>query len=212
MPPDREWYDRARDARQLTVFAGDTLKRSLWGRLFPRVIADFNTFSNQQKFGVTLTQSQTAPAEAENDFSGADVRFEAGDTFQFKAAGQSLTVAIDPLVQGKTRTLAWDFGKGGQIRKACILMRARPMADDFPRVIGDPCLIAFAIHECIHAIGLNDHTAGGGDLLEQTPQLRTGARDKPDEDKFEVNGGKRIPPLFLLSATLGRIQKLWPSP
>ena len=66
--PDREWYDRARDARQLTVFAGDTLKRSLWGRLFPRVIADFNTFSNQQKFGVTLTQSQTAPAEAENDF------------------------------------------------------------------------------------------------------------------------------------------------
>ena len=91
-------------------------------------------------------------------------------------------------------------------------MRAKPMADDFPRVIGDPCLIAFAIHESIHAIGLNDHTPGGGDLFEEIPQLRTGARDKPDEDKFEVKGGKRIPPLFLLGATLGRIQKLWPSP
>jgi hypothetical protein len=212
MPPDREWYDRARDGRQLTVFAGATLKKSLWAGLFPRVIADFNTFSNQQKLGVTLTQSPTAPAEAENDFSGADIRFEAGNTFQFKAAGQDITVAIDPLVQGKTRTLAWDFGKGAQIRKACILMRARPMADDFPRVIGDPCLIAFAIHECIHAIGLNDHTPGGGDLLEEIPQLRTGARDKPNDDTFEVKGGKRIPPLFLLSATLVRIQKLWPPP
>ena len=210
--PDRQWYDRARTAHQLTVFAGDTLKSSLWAGLFPRVIAEFNAFSSQLKFNVTFTQSQTAPAEAENDFSGADIRFEAGDSFQFKAAGQSLTVTIDPLVQGKTRTLAWDFGQGAQIRKACILMRAKPMADDFPRVIGNPCLVAFAIHECIHAIGLNDHTPGGGDLFEEVPQLRTGARDKPDDDKFEVKGGQRIPPLFLLPATLVRIQRLWPSP
>jgi hypothetical protein len=72
--------------------------------------------------------------------------------------------------------------------------------------------MCFAVHEFIHALGLVAHTQGGGDLLQDIPDLRTGARNKPDDDRLEVNGGKRLPPLFLLGSTIGRIQALWPNP
>jgi len=206
--PDTGWYDRAKNAQKLSVFS--SLSKGLWGPLFPRVITDFNAFSTQLKLGVSLTTATAAPDEAENSFGGADILFVAGDKFEFKASGQKDQVTIGPLEQGHTRTLAWDFGKGAQNRKACILMRANPTTGG--RTIGNPCLIAFAIHEVVHALGLVEHTPNGGDLFEATPQLRAGAKNKPDDDKFEVNGGKTIPPLFLLGTTIARIQKLWPTP
>ena len=119
---------------------------------------------------------------------------------------------LGPLVRGHTRALAWDFGKGAQIRKACILMKPNPLADDFPWRVGDGALMCWGVHEFIHALGLGEHTQGGGDLLQEFPALWTGARNKPDDDRLEVNGGKRLSPLFLLSSTIGRIHALWPSP
>jgi hypothetical protein len=210
--PDTPWFDRIRDARKLSVFAGDTVKRGPWPRVFPIVIREFNKLSSSQKLGVTLGTSNDPPDQAENSWAGADIRFEAAEKFEFKASGQKVQISIEPSVRGHTRTLAWDFGKGAQIRKACILMKPNPQADDFPRRVGDAVLMCFAVHEFIHALGLDGHTPGGGDLFQDVPQLRTGARDKPDDDRLEVNGAKRLPPLILLPSTVGRVQKLWPSP
>jgi hypothetical protein len=210
--PDTPWFDRVRSTRQLSIFPGSTVTRGVWAGVFPKALTEFNKLSSQLKLGVTLGPSTDAPDEAENSFAGADIRFEAGEKFEFKASGQKIVVSLEPLVRGHTQTLAWDFGKGAQIRKAFILMKPNPLADDFPRRVGDGVLTCFAVHEFIHALGLVEHTQGGGDLLQEIPDLRTGARNKPDDDRLEVNGGKRLPPLFLLGSTIGRIQALWPSP
>jgi hypothetical protein len=90
-------------------------------------------------------------------------------------------------------------------------MKPNPLADDFPRRVGDGVLMCFAVHEFIHALSLVAHTPGEGDLLQEFPNLRTGARNKPEDDRLGVNGGKTLPPLFLLGSTIGRIQALWPN-
>ena len=206
--PDTPWFDRARNARQLSVFPGKTVAKGVWARVFPIALAEFNNL----KLGVTLHPSTDPPHEGEYDFAGADIRFEAGEKLEFKASGEKRNVSLGPLDKGDTETLAWDFGKGAQIRKAFVLMKPNPLADNAPRRVGDGVLMCFAVHEFIHALGLGEHTPGGGDLLQDVPDLRCGAPNKPDDDRLEVIGGKRLPPLFLLGSTIGRIQALWPSP
>lgn len=210
--PDTPWYDRARTAGQLSVFAGPTLKKLAWARILPKAITEFNTLANQLNFGVTLVASSDAPEEDDNSFGGADIRFEAGDQIQVKMSGQDVNIKLGPLEGGHTETLAWDFGKGAQIRKACILMKPKPMADPFHRLVGDGVLTTTAVHEFVHALGLHEHTLNGGDLMQDIPQFRAGAKDKPNDDKLEVNGGKQLPPNFLLPATITRVQTLWPKP
>jgi hypothetical protein len=210
--PDTPWFDRIKKSGQLSVFPGSSLAKGPWAALFPKAIAEFNRLASQLKLAVTLIPATDAPDEDENSFGGADVRFEIGDMFEFKAAGQKTTITLGPLEKGHTQTLSWDFGKGPQIRKACVLMKANPLADDYPRRVGDGVLLCFAVHEFIHALGLHEHTPGGGDLLQDIPALRTGGRNSPGDDKLEVIGNKRLPPLFLLGTTVNRIQALWPSP
>jgi hypothetical protein len=209
--PDTPWFDRVRNARQLSIFPGSTVTRGVWAGVFPKALAEFNKLSSQLKLGVTLGPSTDAPDEAENSFAGADIRFEAGEKFEFKASGQKIVISLEPLVRGHTKTLAGDIGKGAQIRKAFILMKPNPLADDFPRHVGDGVLMCFADHKFIHALGLAEHTQGGRPVTGY-PGSSDRCSKQARRCRLEVDGGKRLPPLFLLGSTIGRIQVLWPSP
>jgi hypothetical protein len=216
---DFPWFNGT-TRRILTVFQGKSVTSSpIWSRVVPKAVKAFTDLFRTLKLNVGLTlASQTDQPEAEaNHYGGADIWVEALEQFEFPVAGQKVNVNLinDPFVRGHTRTLAWDFGKGQevkvQIRKACILMRPSPQSDDFPRRVGNSVLVVWTVHEFIHAIGLSDHTQGAGDLFEANPSLRSGTRDDPESDKLEVRGGARIPPITTLTGnTINRIQKIWP--
>jgi hypothetical protein len=217
--PDIPWFDGIRDKRRvLTVFAGRSVTGSaVWTRVLARAITEFNNLSRNLTLnvGVTLAGQNDQPEADADHFGGADIWLEAKDQFKFAISGQTpdINLAADPFVRGHTQKLAWDFGKGARVRKACILMRPDPQSDDFPRRVGDGVLMCWTVHEFIHAIGLSEHTRGAGDLFEANPTLRSGTRNDPETDRLEVRGGTRIPPITPLTGdTIGRVQKLWPKP
>jgi hypothetical protein len=198
-------------------------KSPIWSSVIPKAVKDFTDLFARLKLNVGLTlASQTDQPEAEkNHYGGADIWVEAEEQFEFPVSGEKvkLDFSTEPFGRGVTRALPWDFGIGQQvdirIRKACVLMRPKPKSDDWPRLVGNRVLVLWTVHEFIHAIGLDAHTHGGGDLFEANPTLRSGKRDDAETDKLEVIGGTRIPPdppatLNITGNTINRIQKIWP--
>ena len=112
--PDTPWFDRVRNTRQLTIFPGSTVTKGVFPR---RALAEFNKLSTQLKLGVTFGPSTDAPDEVENSFAGADIRFQAGEKFDFKASGQKIAVSLEPLVRGHTQTLAWILVRAPRFEK-----------------------------------------------------------------------------------------------
>jgi hypothetical protein len=207
---DIPWWDSIRNRRQLTVFCGKTVAKNSWTGVINKSITDFNTLSGTLKLGVTLATSSSQPAEGTDDFGGADIWVEAEEKFTFKVAGQEVKSEIGILVKGDTHRLAWDFGNGPRMRKATVLMKPLPKVDTHRGRVGDNVLVCFTVHEFIHAIGLDDHTSGGGDVFQEIPDVSSGPN--PADDKMMVFGGQKLPPIILKGTTVNRIQTLWPSP
>lgn len=210
------WFDRIRNTGQLSVFVGPNASKGHWARVAPKAITECNRLFSNAKLNITLVPSTTQPATEENDFGGADVEFEAGGgNVKFKVSGQDVTLSLTASqTEGRTRTVAWDFGQGPKIRKAIILVPSTPQAlRDLPtpvsRLAGDPVLLCIAVHEFIHAIGLAnaDHTPD--DIFNGSPSLLVGDQNKPDDDRVTV-GTTKFPPILLAAATIRKIKQIWP--
>jgi hypothetical protein len=80
------------------------------------------------------------------------------------------------------------------------------------RGVGDGVKLAVAIHEVIHACGLDESDPGHGP--NGTPDVfMTGgslsASFPPAKDTIDLGGGKFVPPIFLSARTAGLIQNNW---
>jgi len=207
---DIPWWDSIRQRGQLTVFLGDTVRKQSWTGIIKNSIKEFNTLSSSVTLGVTFALSSDHPEKPENSFGGADVWVEAAEKFDFELSGQTIHAAITPSVKGDTHRVAWDFGRGAMMRKATILMKPQPAVDLHGGRVGDGVLTCFTVHEFIHAVGLDLHTDGGGDVFQQQPDVS--ADRNPANDRMLVSGGKTLPPIFLKGTTINRIKALWASP
>ena len=99
-------------------------------------------------------------------------------------------------------------------RKAFSFVPARPMIAG--RGIGNGAKIALALHELLHAIGLDDtdpgHITGldDPDLFDGIPNLD--ANYPPDGnpgDRLDFGHGKYAPPYFLTARTAGLVRSIW---
>jgi hypothetical protein len=171
------WEDHVRRTHQLTVFIGEDIKKS-WGEpLALRVLNEWNAISNETKLGVTLVRSNDPPAK---DGRGANVRFDAtpSEGRFFNHAGLDLTTKLDTRpghVNGRCARPTLTRSDGDRTWKAFVFVPANPISDDKP--VGDNVKIAIALHEFIHACGVD----------ENQPGHQTGVPGEPD-DLFRTNG------------------------
>jgi hypothetical protein len=218
---DVPWVEaiRTKPNPELLVFFGDSVAKGIFAKALPLAISGFNALFKDLGFKVRLkstTDVNDKPTPDANNYRGADIWVETGETFTFVVSGRTETITMEPFVRGFTQRLPWDFGKGAELRKAVILMKGNIKSDDAPRTVGDPALKVQAIHEFIHAIGLGAHTAGGGDFYEEMPTLLSPEKANADKDVLRLVGGARVPrqkpdtELFLLESTKKRIVALWP--
>lgn len=202
------WEDPIKASKSLSIFAGSSVTGGAWAKVFTDAIAQFNSLSAANSLGVTFTQASSAPDPS--GVGGADVQFEAASgTVSFMSFGQQISVTTDgKSLRGDTKQVKTVFGNTVRIAKAFIVVPATPQVDALPvRGVGDGVKLVIAVHELIHALGLSNADHSPDDLFHGSPQPRAGA--KPEDDKLEVNGPRRLPPLFLASKTIAAIQTNW---
>ena len=202
------WEDPIKASKSLSIFAGSSVSGGAWAKVFTDAIAQFNSLSTANSLGVTFKLASAAPDPS--GVGGADVQFEAASgTVSFVSFGQQISVnANGTSLSGDTKQVMTVFGNTKRIAKAINVVPATPQVNANPvRDVGDGVKLVIAVHELIHAVGLSNADHSPDDLFNGFPQVRAGS--KPEDDKIEVNGPKRLPPLFLAKKTIAAIQNNW---
>jgi hypothetical protein len=219
------WTASVKKTQQLTVFPTDTVTKGPWGSVFTSAIQEFNRLSTTMKLGVTLVVSQTPPDT--KSIGGANVQFDAlNGSASYTVLGKDLkSSSVDGSgLSALTEPVRWQRDNGDkELIKAFIFMPLAPTitavkdakaSKTAQRDAGDPVKLFIAVHEFVHACGLDNHDHSpetAPDVFVGQPQPEAGAMDKPDDDRLRLRLDPKLtaPPIFLTTRTAGLIQKNW---
>jgi hypothetical protein len=203
------WVDAVKQTGQLAIFPGPKVTHGPWKAVFGNALTRFNDLSNKLQLGVTLTQA-TKPPQATG--GGADVQFEvANGKVTFTVLGSQFSREINGNALHGDTFQAMITGAGpDRITKAFIWIPVTPRAGGpGGRVVGDGVKLLIAVHEMIHACGLEDadHSDDSDpDVFCTFQQLLTGQH--PHQDQLQA-GALKMPPVYLNKRTAAKIQSLW---
>ena len=199
------WTDAVRSGGKLGVYAGPSL-RGQWATVFKEAFDAFNTLSKHHGLGVTLVKATTAPT----DTGGADVAVALGSG----AVSASWGGETDDGNFDGTRMhgLTIQFARGGSIGKAFIFLPERPQVNTPSgiRPVGTNVMKLIAVHELVHACGLDNSDHSTDDLFQANPQVDPG--DRPSQDRIRIGTGspmRWMPPLVLGGSTVSALKRLW---
>jgi hypothetical protein len=200
----KPWLTHIRDTGTLTIFNG--MSAGIWANIFALALRSFNRFSEQT--GVTLVKAR--------DKQTANVIMKLGDgavSYDYRDGNQTKTRTIEGFsgttLHGLTGTVAY----GGEISKAHVFLPVTPQVTDFDRrgneikkSAGQGILECIAVHELIHAAGLDKKSDHGGDGVfydRLTPQ--DGKMYVPEAGKNQ----RLMPPVRFGDTIVGKLKELW---
>ncbi|HXN88091.1 MAG TPA: hypothetical protein VN890_01850 [Methylocella sp.] len=213
------WHDSITKNKTLIIYPTPAVKTFQWYLVFKNAIKEFNNF----KAGVTFTIEEKIPPEQKQDWKecwpGTNVQFDVcvGKT-EYTACNQKQGPVIieDGLCKGTTLPVEVyarsEKGTQHLVRvKAFIMMPPHPIStvkdpSGHKRLVGDGVKLVMAVHELIHACGLNKHSNQDVDVFSATFVSKLGPSDKQDVAMF---GQREMPPISLSDETASRIQKIW---
>ncbi len=205
------WSAPIRAARQLSIFPTSKVTGGPWKTVFTKALAEFNALSTKHSLGVTFSLAATAPDPS--GVGGADVQFDTiNGTVNFTCFNQAFSDNLSgTAMEGHTRSVMQVFGANRTIAKAFIFVPATPQSGK--RVVGNPMKLLMAVHEMIHACGLDnaDHSSltNNADVFVSGLQFQAGAN--PDADRGTPFGMSTpvMPPIVLAQPTITLIQNNW---
>jgi len=228
VPSRVPWPDDIKRKGELTIGLDASIGKAVWDRVFRDAIFEFNKLSNTHKLRVTfVTADDLAKANVEARAATGDFEFQyppdiPKQTIRFDGKGaHGLCKPLIGEFTGRSRVPEY------RMRKALIYVPANPMGDGGGKLrpVGDPVRLVIAVHELVHACGLVDNKEHSVDDVFCWPGLRMG--NQASEDRVGTLGeeytfpGKKdetprighrvvdMPPVFLKSDTIQKIQKLW---
>jgi hypothetical protein len=228
LPSKVPWPDDIKKKGELTIGFDASIGKAVWDRVFKDAIFEFNKLSNTHKLGVTFVAGND-PAKAQVEARAASGDFE----FSYPPDVPKQTIRFDGKgLHGFCKPLLNEFTGRSRVpeyrmARAFIYVPANPMTESGgkSRPVGDPVKLVIAVHEMIHACGLVDNKEHSVDDVFCWPNLRTGQnasddrvgtlgeeytfRGKPGEPPRIGHRTVDMPPVFLKSDTIQKIQKLW---
>jgi hypothetical protein len=198
------WIPAVRQSRQLSLYWTPAAVGAGWGSLRQSLLKEFAGLSQQHGLGVRLVQANHPPGLP----GGANVSITAiAGTASASLCGQTFTVTVN----GKAlagETVAPEGSDG--ILAAAIFLPTEPhvMTPKALRRVGPLVMLHIALHEILHACGLETHTETG--LFQANPHVAAG--DGPASDKVrggEVPGAPLMPPFFLDPASVREFKRNW---
>ena len=224
------WKDEVKRTSKLTIALDPSIGQQGWAKPFQDGVAAFNALAAQVRLGVTY--------ELTNDLANANVVAHAKTT-NFKFSYDDGTFKMEEkeytfdgtslhghcsMLSGNVRNRATRSYELRMIR-AFIFVPAKPRTDGGrSRLVGDPVKMVVAVHEMVHACGLDDghHTV---DDVFCWPKAKYDPQN-PDNDRMEAFSGQRepiviagkqmtrpvmvsMPPIVLNAPTQEKIRRLW---
>jgi hypothetical protein len=198
------WIPSVRSGGQLTIYMASSIAGTAWENVFRQGVNDFNVLARGHNLGVSFVWSEDAPTDSGG---GAAVKVESADgpiTFTYAGTEFSRTLSGSQM-HGATFQIRRDAG----IEKAFIYVPTQPLINTprGQRPVGDGVKKVIAVHELVHAGGLenSDHTQD--DVFQGTPQVDYG--QSPARDRVPIGRGRFMPPIVMGATTIQRIRQNW---
>lgn len=198
------WTSAIKHKKQLTVYTGSSL--GSWAGILKDAIREFNSLSRKHQLGVTLSESSNPPT----DTGGADVSVQSvNGAASFTYGGETKTGFFGGIrLHGHT----WLFSRGGFIEKAAVLLPSNPHVSTpkAVRPVGSNVMKLIAIHELVHACGLENSEHSSNDIFQANPEVAAG--DTAAGDKVAIKAGGKVslmPPFVLSGPTSDHVKRLW---
>jgi hypothetical protein len=194
------WKSDVKSAGKLTVFNGITGGK--WATLFSAALESFNKLNKRHGLGVKLV-----PSKSKED-ANVVMQTSAGSA-SFDYDGTTYSIAFDgKALKGKTRLVH----PSGDIEKAFIYLPAEPLVNtpQGQRGLGVNAMKVVAVHELIHACGLEDGDHTETDIFYGNPVPAIG--DSAGGDQIMLiskTGNVKFPPMLLSPATVSKIKSVW---
>jgi hypothetical protein len=196
--------DTVKATKTLNVYSASSIGKGMWKLWLDKAIDQFNALAKKNGIGVTLARSTTAPTIS----GGADVSVEAADgsiSLSYGGTTWPPTKFDGSFMHGLTlqATIA------GKLDKAFVFLPANPQINTPKgrRPVGENVLKLIAVHELVHACGLENKDHVLDDLFQGYPDVDYGATSSLD--RIRIPGGW-MPPLVLGGGTVKKIKSLWP--
>jgi hypothetical protein len=194
------WKSDVKDTGKLTVY--NEVTGGKWATLFSASLESFNKLNKRHGLGVKLVPTKSkADANVVMQTSAGAASFDYG--------GTTYSIAFDgKALKGKTRLVH----PSGNIEKAYIFLPAEPLVNtpQGQRGLGVNAMRVVAVHELIHACGLEDGDHTDTDIFYGNPVPAIG--DSASGDKIMLlskTGNVQFPPVALSPATINKIKSIW---
>lgn len=194
------WISGVKTTGTLMIFNG--IPGGKWATVFNDSLETFDKIRKRYGLRVKFKKSK--------DKDSADVVMEVSDgPVSFVYDNIEYTAAFNgKALKGKTRLV----NPAKEVVKAFIYLPSQPLVNtpSGQRGVGINVMRVIAVHELIHACGLEDSDHTNDDLFYGNPVPAIG--DSPNGDKLMLitkKGNIKFPPYFLSPATVSKINAIW---
>lgn len=198
----KPWTAATRQSHQLTYRFAAGLGGG-WAAAVPWAITEFNRLARQHSLGVTFIAA-TGDDEAQVEAATANGQV----SFSFGGGSYSRTMSGSAL-QGRTVLMGYDSGT----EKAFMYLPQEPSLQPPTgnrRPAGLGILKIIALHEFIHATGLEDSDHNPLDVFNGSPTPDPGRSAVQDRLYIMAGGRYRfMPPTLFTSVTAQKVQAMW---
>jgi hypothetical protein len=197
------WIPSVKRARRLTVHLAPARRSPVWSPVLGPLLDEFNALSSKYTLGVQLVVSDMPPRES----GGADVAMDtASGTVSLTFPGAEMT---EPFSGDRMHGLTLQLSRDGAMFKAFVFLPATPKINT-PRglrPVGPKVLTLIALHELLHACGLEDHASSG--LFQAVPSVDPGTTAAGDQARLQPSVYQYMPPYVIDPGSASELRRLW---
>jgi len=197
------WIASVRRTRRLTVHLAPARRSAVWNPILGPLLDEFNALSAKYTLGVQLASSDQPPRES----GGADVAMEsASGTVSLTFPGAEMRESFSG---DRMHGLTLQLSRDGAMFKAFVYLPATPKINTPSglRAVGPKVLTLIALHELLHACGLEDHASSG--VFQTAPSVDPGTTAAGDQARIQPSVYHYMPPYVIDSGSATELRRLW---